>query len=232
MIRVVIISEFRFCGEGLARYIASLPNLAVAGIFCRTSAALADTSAIRPDAVLLDSRFEDAEWLVSRFRSSNPDLEVIALGIEDSAEQVIACGIAGFSGFLPASAPLSELGPLIHSVVDGQLQCSPRLSKHLFLALSRWRSGSEVDRLVPSSRLTDREQQILTLIGRGCSNKNIAQELSISHSTVKNHVHSILTKLNVGCRSDAASLRQRNGLLAPAGANGRYRAIPAEDAVS
>jgi two-component system nitrate/nitrite response regulator NarL len=225
MIKVVIVTEFRFFGESLAHHVDSLPEICIAGIFCKSSGAVFDILGARPDVVLLDCRFEDARWLVGRLRSINRGLEMIALGVPDSAQDIIDCAMAGFSGFLPAGSSLSDLGPIIHSTVRGQLCCSPRISKALFLGLSRLPGESDDGHLPAERRLTDREQQVLTLVARGCSNKEIAQDLSISHSTVKNHVHSILTKLHVPRRADAVSLRRRpvNG----GGANGAPPARPA-----
>ena len=219
MIRAVVVTEFRFYAESLARYVDSLPDICIAGIFCRTSGVVSDILGAKPDVVLLDCRFEDARWLVGRLRSINRDLEMIALGVADSVEDIIDCATAGFSGFLPAGSGLSELGPILHSTIRGQLRCSPRISKALFLGLSRLAGAGEDEPPATGRRLTDREQQVLALVARGCSNKEIAQDLSISHSTVKIHVHSILTKLHVLRRADAVSLRRRS-------ANGSWAKSP------
>ena len=210
MIKVVIVTEFRFYGESLARHVDSLPDICTAGIICKSSGAVSDILDLNPDVVLLDCRFEDARWLVGRLRSVNRELELIALGVRDSAEDIVGCAMAGFSGFLPAGSGLCELGPILHSTMHGQLCCSPRITKALFLGLSRRAGECEDEHLAAARQLTDREQQVLALVARGCSNKEIAQDLSISHSTVKNHVHSILAKLHVLRRADAVSLCRRS----------------------
>jgi DNA-binding NarL/FixJ family response regulator len=135
----------------------------------------------------------------------NPSARVIAVGIsEDDESEIVACAEAGVAGYHTRNQTFEELLVLMARVVAGEACCSPRVSAVLLRRLSTLASQRE-----PANKelvLTARETQILQMLRVGLSNREIATELCIAIHTVKNHVHSLLGKLGVSTRAEAAAL--------------------------
>ena len=134
----------------------------------------------------------------------SPTSKLVAFAVADTVEDVFSCAAAGFSGYVTREAGIDELLRAVRAARDGQMTCSPHIAAALFNQLAA--------RLTPpkstngSSLLTARERQVLTLSDEGWSNKEIGRRLQISPATVKNHIHSILQKLQVERRGQAAAL--------------------------
>jgi DNA-binding NarL/FixJ family response regulator len=128
---------------------------------------------------------------------------VVAIGLDDSDAEMLACAEAGAVGYVTREGTLEELVAVIQSAAKGELVCSPRVSGALARRVAAL--SAEVAPGSASRRLSRREREIAALIGDDLSNKEIASRLSIEVATVKNHVHNMLDKLNVHRRSDAAS---------------------------
>jgi DNA-binding NarL/FixJ family response regulator len=119
----------------------------------------------------------------------------------------MACVECGVVGFVPRDASLSDLVSTIESALCGEANVSPRLAASLMrrlASIARQRSPAAV-----ATHLTQREQEILAMLGEGLSNKQIAARLIIEVATVKNHVHNILSKTKLNRRSEAAALLRR-----------------------
>jgi DNA-binding NarL/FixJ family response regulator len=132
-----------------------------------------------------------------------PDACVIALSVEETDEELIACAEAGVAGFVRRDAAFDELTTTISSVVRGELPCSPQTAAILLRRIAQL--AAERRRVTVTARLTPREREIVRLIDDGLSNKEIAGRLHIELATVKNHVHNILEKLQVHGRLEAAA---------------------------
>jgi two-component system, NarL family, nitrate/nitrite response regulator NarL len=124
------------------------------------------------------------------------------LGVGDSDIEVLACARAGAAGFLPLESGPSELVAAIESIRRDELVCSPHVAALLFRGQAKRAPGLAG---AETTHLTAREAEVLALIDRGLSNKEIAAQLSLSLTTVKNHVHRILEKLHVRRRGAAAA---------------------------
>jgi DNA-binding NarL/FixJ family response regulator len=135
----------------------------------------------------------------------SPNVRVIVLGVsEDDESEIVACAEAGVVGYHMRTESLDDLLVLIREVAAGKSFCPPRVSAILLrrlsaLASQRPPAGKELV-------LTTREAQILRMLELGLSNQDIATHLCIAVHTVKNHVHSLLTKLGVSTRAEAAAL--------------------------
>jgi two-component system, NarL family, nitrate/nitrite response regulator NarL len=159
--------------------------------------------AVAPDAVLLDSSTPEALALATRVMRARPSTRILGFGVDDVPPQVIACAEAGLWGYVPSNASVAELAHAARRVALGELVCSVGMGEQLFhhlRSVALRDSGSGIDTV-----LTVRQRQILKLINEGLSNKQIAQRLTLGTSTVKNHVHALLGRLQVGRRCEAAA---------------------------
>lgn len=160
-------------------------------------------NASQPDALLLDISRPEALGAAKVFRSAMPEVKIVALGVAEVEAAVVACAEAGVSGFITPDGSVQDIVTAIHSTVRDELVCSPKAAAMLFRLVS-----AQSVRSVTSdadAQLTPREREIFVLLGAGLANKHIAQRLRIQNATVKNHVHSILGKLGVSRRGEAAA---------------------------
>jgi DNA-binding NarL/FixJ family response regulator len=155
--------------------------------------------------ILLNLATQDSGTLLGAAVKTNPNAHVIVLGVSEQDESaIVACAEAGVAGYHTRTQSLQDLLVLIGKVAAGESHCSPRVSAVLLRRLSTLASERE-----PASKelvLTAREAQILEMIRMGMSNRDIATQLCIALHTVKNHVHSVLGKLGVSTRAQAAAV--------------------------
>ena len=159
---------------------------------------------VTPEIVLLNMGTRDNRTLLRMMRDSCPEAKVIVVGIsEDDESEIVACAEAGVAGYHLRAESLDDLLTLVSRVANGESLCSPKVSAILLRRLSTLAAQRrpEVKELV----LTAREIQILRLLESGLSNQEIADHLYIAVHTVKNHVHSVLSKLGVSTRAEAAA---------------------------
>jgi DNA-binding NarL/FixJ family response regulator len=133
-------------------------------------------------------------------KCADSGLPVIGFGISESATDVIGCAEAGLAGFIDQTGSVDNLVAAVGDALRGEFKCSPRVTTILCARLARL--ADHGDR-APAS-LTPRELEIAGMVAEGLSNKEIAQGLRIGPTTVKNHVHNILDKLNVRRRAAIA----------------------------
>jgi DNA-binding NarL/FixJ family response regulator len=141
---------------------------------------------------LFDVRAIAAEW---------SDVALVALGLDEQRQEVIKCGRAGFAGYVARDASIETLCKSLSEIVEGRLACPPEISGGLLRAL--FRRDPRSDETAIDLALTRRESEVLQLLGRGLSNKEIGHELSLSVATVKHHVHHVLEKLKLSRRAQA-----------------------------
>jgi DNA-binding NarL/FixJ family response regulator len=177
-----------------------------------STAAVERIVTLRPDALILDVCAPDSFDFAKTVGIYLPTAKIVAFGVSEVDDRVLACAEAGIAGYVSPDGSKDDLVAAVESALRGELNCSPRVASLLFrrlAALSLLAGPSQ------STPLTRREHQIVGLVSEGMSNKEIARTLRIEDSTVKNHVHSILKKLEVHRRGEAAAwLRtaQREGL--------------------
>ncbi|HSN20184.1 MAG TPA: response regulator transcription factor [Usitatibacter sp.] len=205
MIRALVVVEVPFYREGLAELLnkgADVKVVASAG-----SAAAAEALAVteRPDVVLIDASLADAAASIERMRTLSSPPKFVALAVNETPDAVLKWAELGVAAYVPRSATPEELLRVLKGVVQEEFYCSPQMAAHLVhhvavLASASRRPGDAFEDLSP------REHEVLSLMARGLPNKAIANTLSISHATAKNHVHKILEKLRLHRRSEVASL--------------------------
>jgi DNA-binding NarL/FixJ family response regulator len=180
--------------------------------------ACADTSC--PDVVLVNMATAHSVGILRAIVAAVPHAPVVAIGIPEADEQVIACAEAGAAGFLFRRQPLATLLAVMQAVASGEFPGSPRTTATLLRRVAALAAERHVHR---GDHLTPRERQVVRLIDEGLSNKEIARRLSIEVRTVKNHVHNILQKLQVRRRGEAAARMRLLGASRVTGAIGRSR---------
>jgi two-component system, NarL family, nitrate/nitrite response regulator NarL len=213
MIRVLIVAEVRLFREGIAAFLTGIDDMEVVGSFADWTEALATAVQHDPDIVLLESSAHEARVAVRRFEAVGTDTRVVALSILDDETDVLAWAEAGASGYLTREDSMPNLEEVVRSVSRGEMPCTPRIAASLLRRVGMLTAAAAPP--PAEARLTARQRQIVELIERGLSNKEIAGELYIETTTVKNHVHNILEKLDVRRRADAVDRMRGRVSVAP-----------------
>ncbi len=211
MIRILIVDDTRLYREGLAHSLGRVDGLSVAGTTDAQVSALEAVRTLCPDVVLLRIDMPGSAAVLRAIVTAGVGARVIAVGLIEREQDVIACVEAGAFGFLPRDGSLDDLVACIRSAARGETVCSPRMVASLLKRMAAL--AAERPTWPGHSHLTPREHEVVRLVDEGLSNKEIARRLSIEVRTVKNHVHNILEKLHVHRRGEAAA-RLRGGLEA------------------
>jgi DNA-binding NarL/FixJ family response regulator len=178
------------------------PDIRVVGTLKFSDEAISEVDRVSPDAVLLDMGSASSLPLAIGLVRARPGTRVLGFGVDDDPVQVVACAEAGLCGYVPTDASVEDLARAARRAAVGETICSAKMADSLFRHLGA--AGRDSAEPAAEIVLTRRQQQILRLIREGMSNKEIAQRLSLGTSTVKNHVHSLLGRLQVGCRAEAS----------------------------
>jgi two-component system nitrate/nitrite response regulator NarL len=211
MTRVILASDDRIYSEGLLRLIGRSGTMVcrVASDSAADAAVLVET--VEVDVVLVDATMTEGMDLVRSVGAGGSQVAAVALRVGEEESQVLELADAGVAGYVSRNASPDDLCAAIDAAVRGRLYCSPRVAVMLHLratASGRARGSNgraEDDSPGRIERLSRREHDVLELIARGFSNKEIATALQIELSTVKHHVHRILEKLEVRRRGQAAA---------------------------
>ena len=189
---VFIVSDTRLLRDGLVLALSRQPSLAVADSADLTISPT-HIAAARPDVVLLDVGAPGGVGTLLVLRQALPDLKIVAIAVSHIEQEVVACAEAGVSGFVSRNGSIQDLVTAVHCAMRNELVCSPRNAALLFSRVAA--IGSERSHASDNSALTRRKHEIVSLMTQGLSNKEIARQLRIQDATVKNHIHSILAKL-------------------------------------
>jgi two-component system, NarL family, nitrate/nitrite response regulator NarL len=221
LIRLWIVSPMRIYREGLAHVLAARDGLALVGCDATYEPAIPVVRRCEVDVVLFDLRCPSGLVGLRRLATA-PSVSVIALGLRESVEWVVACAEAGIAGYVTDDTSLEELVSRIEDAAHGDFKCPPHIAASLLRRLGA--IGPSLSSPAAGSRLTSRELEVAALLQEGLSNRQIATRLTIQLPTVKNHVHSILEKLETPTRTDAAAVLRRGAFDVPAGPTTGVRA--------
>ncbi|MBL8056685.1 MAG: response regulator transcription factor [Anaerolineales bacterium] len=205
-IRVMLVDDHTVVRQGLRMFLALEPDLEVVGEAENGAEAVRMAKDLRPDVILMDLLMPvmDGITAIGVLRREQPDTEVIALTSVLEDEKVVGAVRAGAIGYLLKDTQADELCRAIKAAAAGQVQLSPQAAARLM---------REVKAPESPETLTERETEVLRLLAKGQSNKEIAQGLVIGEKTVKTHVSNILAKLGVPSRTQAALYAVRIGLV-------------------
>jgi len=211
-IRIVAVDDHPVVREGLVAMLQTQPDFEVVGEAGSGVDALTLVERSRPDVVLLDLELPglDGVGVLKRLRERGASSRVIVFTVFDTDERIIAAVESGAAGYLLKGAPRSELFAAIRIVHGGGSLLQPLVASTVLRHVARQERGvSET----PGVSLTPREQDVLGLLARGKSNKEIAAALGVTERTVKFHVSAIFTKLGVTNRTEAVTRAAGSGLI-------------------
>lgn len=208
MISVLVVDDHPVVREGLVAMINRAGDLAVVGEAADGEAAVKATLDLRPAVVLMDLRLPvlDGVEATRRIKERLPQVAVVILTTYDDDELILAGVRAGAGGYLLKDAPREEIFRAIRSAARGEAVLAPPVAARLLQRVGE-RPGAS------SPSLTAREIEVLQLVGQGASNKEIAAALLLSEGTVKTHLNSIFSKLEVHDRTGAVTRGLQLGLI-------------------
>lgn len=203
VVRVFLLDDHEVVRRGVADVLSTDPALAVVGEASTAAEALARVPALRPDVAVLDVRLPDGDGVAvcRELLSRVPDLKVLMLTSYSDDEALLDSIMAGASGYLLKQVLGQDLVAAVRTVAAGGSLLDPRAAS---VVMERMRRGAEPRG--PLAELSDREREVLVLIGEGLTNRQIGERLFIAEKTVKNYVSHLLAKLGLERRTQAAVL--------------------------
>lgn len=229
-VRVLVVDDQRLMRDGLASLLEVQEAIEVIGTAANGQEALEQAVALRPDVILMDVRMPVMDGVVAteQIHRQLPASHILMLTTFDDEEYIIDALRAGASGYLLKDLPAPDLASAVQAVYKGIYQLDPVVASKVIAAFSHpqpLNANRQAGSLSPatlneaglsSPRLTDltgREVEVLRLIARGATNREIAEQLVISEGTVKNHISNILSRLGLRHRTQAAIYARENGWL-------------------
>jgi DNA-binding NarL/FixJ family response regulator len=208
-IRVLIVDDHAVVCKGIQMIVNTEPAIQLVGEAADGREAVAQVHRLQPDVVLMDLVMPDGDGIaaMNTIKRKYPHIKVIVLTTFEDDYRIRTSLEAGADGYLLKDADGEALLQAIYAVWQGEMPLHPRIAHHLF-----------ADRIGPTTsanieRLTQREREVLQLIAKGFTNKEVANALVLTVGTTKVHVSRILDKLNVSSRTEAAMVAVQLGLV-------------------
>ena len=214
-IRVLVVDDHPVVRQGLRSFLDTREGIEVVGEASGGEAAVELAVSLKPDVVLMDLVMPGIGGLaaIRRLAAVAPAARVLVLTSFSSDDQVIPAIQAGAAGYLLKDAHPSQVEAAIRTVGRGERLLDPQVAAVVMAEVAQPRSAGAS----ALSQLTPRETEVLALLGEGLSNKDLAARLFVSEKTVKTHVSSVLAKLGVADRTQAALFAARHGLAGTGG---------------
>jgi DNA-binding NarL/FixJ family response regulator len=209
-IRVLIVDDHAYFRKGLLALLKLIPEVEVVGEAGDGDEAIGQMAALQPDLILMDLHMPGRGGLAAteEILRTSPHVAVLMLTMVEDEESLAAALRVGARGYVLKGADRVELGRAIRAVRNGEAIFSPQMAQRLASFFSRPRQHE-----APAfPELSEREREVLALVGQGLSNGEIAARLVISGKTVRNHITNIFAKLGVSERSEAIARARSAGL--------------------
>ena len=205
--RIMIVDDHEVVRLGMRAAFEAEPDLVVVGEASNGAEALAKMPVLDPELILMDVRMEKMDGIEAcrEIKSRYPDVIILMITSYTDEDAVISSILAGASGYLLKHLSRSELLRSIRRASSGQSLIDAEATKRAMEHLTQ----------MPGSELTEREREVLALVARGFTNKQIADKLYVSEKTARNHVSHILEKLGLSRRSEAAAFAVEHKLVPP-----------------
>jgi two-component system response regulator DegU len=219
IVQVYIMSQQSLFRQGIQHSLSDMPDINVAGTADISDSVLSVMDNIPPDVVLLDidGNAEAGLTLARKIKQHAPSIAIVVLASNPNDDQLFEVLKGQAASYLSKESTGEKLLDTIRRVAHGEhpinesLTTRPKLAEQVLLQFQELSRRTQAEAVI--SPLTPREMEILKYIGLGYLNKQIAAELSISEQTIKNHVTSILRKLNANARTEAVVLALKQGLI-------------------
>jgi two-component system response regulator DevR len=207
--RVLVVDDHEVLASSLAMALEAEPDLTAVGVAGDLAKARAMVASTAPDVLLLDHRLPDGDGVgaIEDLRRLRPSLQVVVLTASAADHVLLAALEAGAAGFVSKTRSLGEVTAAVRSAAAGESVVSPELLVRLLPRLHR-RPG-----VASRPELTEREREVLALVAEGLSNAAIAERLTVSVNTVRNHVANLSAKLGAHSKLEALAIAVREGIL-------------------
>ena len=208
-IRVLIADDHAVVREGIRAFLSTKPGMAVVGEASNGAEAIAAALALQPDVILMDLLMPEVDGIaaIRQIRAAQPDARILVLTSFATDDQVFPAIKAGALGYLLKDSGPADLIRAIQQVHGGESSLHPTIARKVLQMLTQ-----PAPQPPTADPLTEREVDVLRLIAQGRSNGEIASSLKVSEGTVRTHVSSILAKLHLASRTQAALYALREGL--------------------
>lgn len=205
-IKLYIVDNHRLVRNGLKALLADFSELEIVGTAAAPSEALEECRSVKPDVILVEVMVEDGIELIQQLTEASPTSAIVVLTYLNGSTPIYEALQAGVKGYLIKDISTEQLVEAIAKVNDGTQVIAQELVPDLIeqSVNSDSRIGED---------LTEREREVLALLPSGLSNKEIAEALGISTSTIKNHISNILAKLETDSRVEAVAIALRNKIV-------------------
>ena len=214
-LRLLLVDDHAIVREGLRMLLGEVTDLELVGEAKDGPEAVVAAAALKPDVILLDLMLPGLNGIevTRRILAQQPDCRIIVLTSFAEDQNVLSAMQAGAAGYLLKDVLQADLVRAIHQAAQGEPALHPEAQRKLVEHLTRPQPAQTDE--VELAQLTERERDVLGLIARGLSNRQIADTLHITEGTVKGHVSNILSKLHLQDRTQAALYAVRRGLVTP-----------------
>jgi len=211
-IRILIVDDHPLMREALANAIDTEPGMQVIGQAGSGREGVMKTHAMNPDVILMDLLMPEMDGVeaITIILAEYPKAKILTFTSMSEEEKVLAAIQAGALGFVTKDAPRKELLDAIRLVATGEPCLPPEIALKLFQGVRKQKEHSLVPYMEDlAAQLTPRQEEVLSLLGKGYSNLQIARSLHLSEATVRSHVHHIITRLGFESRSQAIAYASR-----------------------
>ena len=210
VIRLLVVDDHEVVRQGLVALLSKRPNLQVVAEAGTVAEAIEAARRFQPELVVMDVRLPDGSGIEAcrEIRAERPETRVVMLTSYPDEDAVLSAIVAGASGYLLKQVRARDLVDALERVARGESLLDPAVTGRVLERVRRIATGDQPDEL---AQLTPQERKILALVAEGKTNKEIAAEVFLSDKTVKNYVSSILGKLNLERRAQAAAYMAKIG---------------------